>query len=348
VKDADFVDRSRIASLFNLQGIQAELDALNDLSENISTVTDAFQLHFKTAGAIDPTVKTQFEALKKSRSGLDKAKAIRQNVQELAQLYPQDKTAQRALADAETMVKRYVNHVNDCRNMIMTLSKKQMPASLKKMAKAVEDGIKARLVDPSVLDVTPWQDSFEDFNSSTSQRGACFQVDFRVTITRNDGTNYTVEISLAESTVRLTGPFIKGDYQYKPTTAKAVIEAFLEKLKGYPGLKGESDKNAARAPIAAAVKAAVRKVCARLASYGVDDVTVSNDNRFIEGAYQSDLPKYGPEGFDEWLYDDMVKRVFKETDDAIKRELTPYMGSIKKSNISVEEKGWIYIRVELN
>jgi len=336
----------RIASLFNLQGIQAELDALNDLSENISTVTDTFQLHFKTAGEIDPAVKTQLEAMSKSKSGLDKAKAIRQNAQELAKLYPQDKTAQRALADAETMVKRYVKHFNDCRNMIMTLSKKQMPASLKKMAKAVEDEIKARLTDPSVLNVTPWQ--FDDFNYKTRQNGACFQVDFRVSLTRNDGVNYTVEIALAESTVYLTGPFIQGDYQRKPTTAKAVIEAFLEKLRGYPGLKGESDKNAARAPIAVAVKAAVRKVCARLASYGVDVVTVSDDNRFIEGAYRSGLPKDGPEGIDEWRYEDMMKRVFKETDDAIKRELAPYMGSIKKSNISVEEKGWIRIRVELN
>jgi len=77
-------------------------------------------------------------------------------------------------------------------------------------------------------------------------------------------------------------------------------------------------------------------------------VTVSDDNRFIEGAYRSGLPKDGPEGIDEWRYEDMVKRVFKETDDAIKRELAPYMGSIKKSNISVEEKGWIRIRVELN
>ena len=118
-----------------------------------------------------------------------------------------------------------------------------------------------------------------------------------------------------------------------------MIEAFLEKLKGDPGLKGESDKNAARAPIAAAVKAAVRKVCARLASYGVDGVTVSDDNRIIEGAYRSDLPKEGPGGIDEWLYDDMVKRVFKETDDAIKWDLAPYMDSIKKSNISVGEKG---------
>jgi hypothetical protein len=104
--------------------------------------------------------------------------------------------------------------------MIVTLSKKQMPASLKKMAKAVEDGIKAHLTDPSVLKVAPWQ--YGDFNYKTRQSGACFRVDFWISHTRNDGTNYNVEIALAESTVYLTVPFIQGDYQRKPTTAKAV------------------------------------------------------------------------------------------------------------------------------
>jgi len=56
---------------------------------------------------IDPEVKSQRDALIKAREGLKAAKQVLESVTGILKVYPDDKTAIRAKADAETMLNRF-------------------------------------------------------------------------------------------------------------------------------------------------------------------------------------------------------------------------------------------------
>lgn len=145
----------RIAGAQNdLQDALANIAFLGDLSENLDEVLGTFAAHYRMA-SMNPIVSSQMAALDKARKGLKLAQETQKNIEGVLGLYPEDKTATRALADAKTLVLRFGKHVSDAETMIQTISKKEMPPSLKKVAKAAQALVAARMIDPSQLTLIP-------------------------------------------------------------------------------------------------------------------------------------------------------------------------------------------------
>lgn len=155
----------------SLNSLLVQLDTLRELDANLSAIEEDFGVHYPGvlrrasrwtthSAALDAAftteVTSQGEVLGKAREGLKGAKLIQEQVANVLKQYPDDKTAARVLADAETMVGRFERHEAAAAKVIRTLAKKQMPDALKKYAAKVEKLISTRLVDPEKMQVIPW------------------------------------------------------------------------------------------------------------------------------------------------------------------------------------------------
>ena len=147
------VARARIAS-----EADALLDQLADLAALDGTLTaieDSFAMHYRTAAG-GPTlaqVKSHDDALKKADQGLAIAKGIHAKAQEMVAAFPDDKTAKRALADANTMIGRFTRHIDEANKAIRTLAQKQLPPALKDAVAKVKAAASKLLSDPSHLKI---------------------------------------------------------------------------------------------------------------------------------------------------------------------------------------------------
>ncbi|MEC9122781.1 MAG: hypothetical protein VX969_01460, partial [Verrucomicrobiota bacterium] len=115
-----------------LRNLMRELDALEELDENLNGVIDAFDASMKTAAKINPEVSSQFEVLNKARKGIQSAEAIQKNIQAIIETYPEDKTAKRALKDASTMIARFKRTESKAAGVVRRISKKEAPPALRK------------------------------------------------------------------------------------------------------------------------------------------------------------------------------------------------------------------------
>jgi hypothetical protein len=323
-----------------LSEVLRELDNLDELSQSIEEVTDAFSMHYRMAAAIPTEVKSQIDALKKARGGLGKAQEIASRVTALLEIYPEDKTAQRAVKDAAVMVKRFARHEKDAAKMIRTLSKKALPEDLKKMAASVQRSIKRKLEDPKALQVLPW--TVEQRSYATDRSGAVFQVVFR--IEDKSLPNNKAETILQVNTVDPVGVELGGGYSKpKATSVKVALAHFLAQLQGYAGLAGEEDRTTNRMDaaqsIANALKSWGRKVGEgdRDAEIGKGGLSVSysirRDTRW-ESHSDSDY-EYGVGEEEETLLT------------ALKPYLKPYQQDIKSATVGYDEKGWWSAWVQL-
>ena len=338
-----------------------ELDNLGALADNLDDVIGVFGEHFKLAATIDPEVVSQKQALEKATQGLRFAREVLNNLEKAIKLYPEDKAAQRALKDAGVMVKRFRKLHGDAHKMVSTLSKKTLPPALKKMAAAVGRGIKARMVDPSLLQVIPWQR--KDFYYSTERRRSIEGVEYQVLFlvryeVRNEDYGYDDEpktrttkreLLLAEHTARNDGPYVRGDTHPEPLikSPKQAVDLFLEKVKGWKGIKGEETRNEKRAPIARDVARALQQALNSMRASDIERPTVSGDNRNIQGGYRSDLPKGGASDVGEYRYDEMVGEEISRFRKKLDPLLKSYRKHIKKVQFGDEEKSWIHAYIEL-
>ena len=319
-----------------------ELDALDELSQSIEEVTDAFSMHYRMAAVpISTEVQSQLDALHKARKGLAKAQEITSRIAALLEIYPEDKTAQRAVKDAAVMVKRFSKHEKDAAKMIRTLSKKAMPEDLKKMAASVQRSIRRKLVDPKALQVLPW--TIEKRSYKTNQTGAAFQVVFRIVDESLHGNK--AETILEVNTVTPRGVELASRGSAKATSAKEAVAHFLAQLQGYAGLAGEADRTTTRMDaaqgIASALKSWGRKVSiehSRDADIGKGALTVSfsirRDTRW--------------ESYSDWEYDDGVSTEEKELLASLRPYLKPYQQDIKSLDVNYSEKGgwtaWVQLK----
>jgi hypothetical protein len=219
-----YMQRLADATTPSIENALAELAALRQLDINLDEVETTFGMHYKIAAEIDPEVKTQFQTLQKAREGLKSAQQVAKSVEEILKFFPEDKTALRAKSDAEVMIKRFQKHEADAGKIIETLSKKVLPETLKKMAKAAAKLIEERLVNPDHLRITPWQ--------SNVFKAVVFQMVFTIDRKADPPPPQSAKLILEEDTGKTVGPMIYGQFgQSKPATARDFADAFLKNLQ---------------------------------------------------------------------------------------------------------------------
>lgn len=327
----------------SLQDALSALAQLNALSESISDVTDTFAQHYRVAAALPTEVRSQLDALNKAAAGLKSAQAVQKSVREILASFPDDKTAQRAAKDADVMVRRFEKHIEDTRTMIRTLSKNAMPPALKAAAAVVEKGIKAKLIDPKVLRVLPWQAEDSVFGTYSEVKGQMFMVVFRIEDPFFQRGNGRVELALKESTVRTIGVFY-GDWQPKPlTNPQDAVNLFLEQLEGWSGIKGMVDKTQARATLAQEIGRKLIQVGQRWSGEYDRTPKVSPGNLSVSLSVRGDRLEH----LAEWEQDEISSKNTSELTQLIKKALGDLMAGVKEISVGYGEKGWYSMTVYL-
>ena len=343
-----------------LADVMRTLQKLEELSENIADVTDSFEMHFRTAGALSPEVTSQLDTLKKATAGLKAAEEALKSVQSIMAAFPTDKTAQRVLKDAQTMVDRYKRLKRSAIDMMHTLSKKTMPPALKAAAAKITPILKGLLTDPSKMQIIPWQNEVLTGDYGSRIEGVQYLVAYRVTRTRDNEDlqhdhdapptkTWDVDLNLFESTVGTSGVLFSTSVKRTgvPFQVKDAVAAFKELLDGDPLLKGEAEANASRKPTAEAIKSALNSALRRMSAYDMEEAEASSDGREVKGAYRSELPKEGARSVGEDDYDDMVQDEIARWKKVLDPHLKPYLGSIKEVRSYDGEKSWIYTEIYL-
>lgn len=330
--------RAILASLSakpDARALLTELESLGMLDSNLTDMEDTFEANFRLASGISPEVASQFEMLKKARTGLKTAKAILQNAQILVDAFPDDKTAARALKDAGVMIRRFEGHEAKAAKIIRTLSKKALPPALAKAARQYGSALKKLLDDPKVLQILPWQG---DRLSSTGRSGVIYQVVFR--IEQQPGLHVKrAEVILFQNTGDTKGPQYsgytlgnQGTLKSGPYKLSEALSIMKEQLRGYPGLKGEAGAAAARKRLIPKIKARL-DAAADQVSYRVEDPEV--DRNTVSISFRTDInsANYGQ-------YDDTADRLADEQLQPAFTAALRGIEGIKNVRLSEGEKGW--------
>jgi len=341
-----------------------DLGTLDEMADNIENVVDTFGMHFKMAAQMDPAVSSQLEAFKKAKAGIKAVEQVLKGLQEAARLYPDDKTVQRGLKDAQVMDKRYRRLSAQARKMISTASKKSMPPALKKAVAAVTRGIKARLVNPKDLEVNPWQEISSHWGNHRRVDGVQYQVSFVAYRTAPNEDAWGDEpktrtimfgVGLTEHTASKSGPQVStiswtGHYSdTKPLTSPSdAVKRFVEAGKGWKGIKGEETALQKRIPIAKNIQWAIQIALERMRTYDMRDAEINASATEVTGEYRSDyLPKEGESAVGEYEYDRMVEDELRRYRKVLDPLLKPYKKHIKNVSVSTGEKSWVYTYVTL-
>ena len=345
---------NRFGASADLDEVVDLLSDLRELDENLSDVQATFQLHY--AAAMNPEVVSQMQALGKAREGLGKAQEAQKALKRIVELYADDKTASRAVIEADRMVEKFTKHVNTSREMVRKLSKKELPETLKKLAKQVENAVEARLIDPSKLEVFAWQAGA--MNYRTRVEGVQFQMRFRVKLRREAEEGMAaredmIDLVLFESTVDdkpgvMMGIAYHGENPLNPVPAgkSEAVDLLLSAVQGWTNIKGESEAQASRKPAAEAIASALTGVVKRYDDHRA--ATLSTDSRTIEAALRDwNLPKEGESSVGEYRYREMVREAIGKLRKSVDSALSAWASKIAKVEIHDGEKSWLYIRVEL-
>ena len=326
----------RIAYPMALDEVLNTLAELSELSNNIEESIDTFAMHYRMA-AVDPMVTTQKDLLVKAREGLRAANMVISAVKAVLQQYPDDKTALRAMKDAETMVDRFTKHEQDASKIIRIISKKAMPPELKKYAAKLNKALSDRMVNSDMLQVIPWQQD--------AYRDVIFKVVFKVV----DGT-FNVVANAYEDLSSKDGPLASmGEQSYngKRLSSSEFVEQFFAGLKGWPGIKGEADAIGVRSVAAQKVMNALNSAIGRMNGWMSEKATISQSGTEVEASYRSNLPKEGASDVGESRYEEMVRDEIARFKKVVEPLLSPYMDLIAGVHYYDSEKSWINVEVEL-
>lgn len=356
----------RTAAEPELQEALRDLEELRELDQNLDHIESAFELHFhlasrdarliihrgepswvmpetRTGALLDPTVKTQLDVLKKAMEGLKAAEEVAKSTGRILELYPEDKTALRAKKDADTMVERFQKHAEAARKIVRTISSKAMPPALKKLGEAAGKIIADRLVDPSKLQVVPWM-------SETWEKNVLYQMLLRIKSPELKDYVFSdkVDVTIVVDSGSLEGPRLsnEGSPLKGELSPRTLAERMFGQLKGWPGLKGETEATESRKKHVSTI-ADVMKSTARQLGTDSGNPEISRDLRTITMDYRSHLPKEGASEVGESLYYDMVREEIKRAKGAFERNLAPWKDQIESLSYSDGEKGWIYTTATL-
>jgi hypothetical protein len=224
-----------------------------------------------------------------------------------------------------------------------------MPEALRKYSTELARAIKSRLVDVDSLEVTPWQS--KKWISNREIQGVEYYVIFRIRTTNDINgiqTCLVIENSADASGVKFTPDDMFNNA--RPVPVKKAAEMFFERLRGWTGLKGESDAIVNRAKDVKQIAEILSRLCFNFTTQGSEgpaSAKISNGNTLISASYRSGLPKEGANEVGYSKYREMVNaeisKFRKELDPALKK----FMDSIHRVDVYESEKSWIYIDVYL-
>ena len=288
------------------------------------------------------TGQSQFDTLDTARKGLQKVKGILQSAQELVDMFPEDKTAQRALKDADVMLRRFQRHEEAARAMIKKLSKKAMPPDLVKAASSLTTAVKRMLINPKALRVVPWQR--EVTNYRTNVTGVEYQMVF-ILPTPERARNNEHQFYLIQRTIDREGVKYGRDrlnlHGAKPYSLKEAKEAFFAGLEGWSGIKGLENVVSQRAKVVPDIKNVLWNTARRLGDMSRErGVEVSKDNRELSVTFRTDVDSRDYGQYDESYTDYALANYAPKFEAALK----PYAKHIKNQSVSNEGyKGyWTY------
>lgn len=216
---------------------------------------------------------------------------------------------ERLVKPVKMFLKRQQRLVDQLSKESSKTAESQLAPEYKKRVQLVVRKLKASLVDPRALKVTyskPWRDA--DVQATVSVPDAR-RPDARVTIEKED---------------RYGDP----------------VDRMLGALKGWDGLKGETERVERRKQIQPKIKRAL---------YDAKRWEEDNTKGFgsIELAYRSrNIPRdtqYHGHNDIERIAEQELAPLRKKIDQV----LQPYKKDIKKVNLHTGEKGWVYVHVEL-
>lgn len=325
-----------------VRDVMKTLQDLDELSDNIEDAVETFNLHFRVAAAVDTDVDSQFALLRKAVDGLEAAKQSQQALQKVEKQFPEDKTVQRALKDADVMIRRFERHEADARKVIKALSQKTMPEGLKKYAQSVARIVKSKFEDPKALLVIPWQT--KDYKG-----GRIYQVVLVVKGVEGN-LNGDVKMTLAENTNSREPAGVAEGWgariaQMSPKEAAAQM---LEQLRGWAGLKGAGEAQAKRDVIAQGVLSAIKSAMRRMSAWDFTGPELERGGMHVSGSYRSNyLPKEGAQDVGYEHYRDMVDEEVGKFRKVLDPLLKQYASGIKNVEYYDGEKSWVYVDVEL-
>ncbi len=334
----------------DLFSVMESLDQLAELDEALSAVTESVQGHFRIASEIHSEVSSHSNALQKAKQGLELAQGVLHNATNIAHMFPDDKTAQRAQADATTMVKRFTKHVEDTQKILRTIAQKQIPPALKEAATKVKTAVTKLLVDPSKMEITYEVVPVSNYNYAMDRH--IHSVSFRVYYFIKTDKPRGFKMVLSESAVGAKGVKIGGEYTDSSvlyTGPDQAVTMVRDALKGWSGLVGESDASNERSKLSITLATLLDALVFRSGFGGSNNSTVSNRGAVVENHfyYGPGLPRDGAYEVGAHAYEHMVRVAIANWRKVLDPALAPYQSSIQKVHVSVEDKGLVRTMITL-
>jgi len=272
-------------------------------------------------------------------------------MENLVKLFPEETKYAKALVEARKMHDKLAKQAEASKKIIRTIAKKVAPKALMDISKKIEAKIKSYLVDPSLVETYFSQDT--DYRGNVESlfivnplfRPEDF-LDRRLGGSNLRPTNLAVK-ELVTGIPGITMSASVGGYYngWKPATVDGALETFLDAVKGWKNVKGETESQSARSSAAKTIASVISEVTRRLGE--ADSVSISPDYRHVGGAYRSDLPKGGAYAIGEYKYDSMAEGEIARVRKAVNAALAPYKSQIANVTIQAGDKSWIEIEVTL-
>ena len=324
----------------NIREVMDTLKSLAELDENLTDFEESFKSHFAAVAKIDPEVHNQTDALRKASQGIKAAEAAKKQAEIIVGLYPDDKTAPRAVQAADVMISRFQRHADTARKILRTIGKKTMPVALKKAAAAVKRALQKRLVDPKALEEITWVKK-----PSMPAEVAVYQV---YLVVRHKGTKkgVTLQESIYSQYARqkkgitwIMGEMAPLAYtEYK--NPNEVATAFADWFRGWEGIKGEGPANSEREQASAGIKS----VLSGWLRNKNEVKRIEVENLTIRSGFRSG---YRWEMHSESDYDEGVSREGGGHEDSIKKALGALMKYVDRISVGYGEKGWWSVWISL-
>jgi tRNA(Phe) wybutosine-synthesizing methylase Tyw3 len=266
----------------------------------------------------------------KAKSALNHVNAMLREAKQLHTL-TEDEASSKVLAALQRVKERYAKDQQKACEENIKFASKGIPADLKAMGEKIAALISERLVDPATMTQFHWVAP-----SMWSGRDLDFSYVFRIKDGETDKLGFEVTFGFngqLQVTSLLGSPPRDADF------AEFVSKRVFEMLKGWSGLKGESDRNEERTKLLDKVGPILLEACKRLSEGGVDPL--ERDAMYVScGFRRSRL-----ESLSERDRDDTIVSTYRETTEYLKKALGAL--SDKVANISCEygEKGWYTVTV---
>lgn len=336
---------AKVATVPDIRELMNTLNDLAELDENLSEYEDHVWSKF---AATSTDVTNHLDALTKATEGIKQAKEVLKASQSLVDMFPDDKTAPRAVQAAEVMIGRFERHAEEARKIIRQIAKKELPADLKKAAAALKKALANRLVNPSDLQEIPWVG-----RTFGHDEIGIYQVYLVVAVPGKDAKRgILLEQRLYAPNARgyalrdvmvYTGSM--GSFSNpKPYNLNNAVASFAEVLQGWSGLKGEAEATKGREQVAKQIAEVLYYWMRSVATDGYDKVEITNGGLYVTGHIRMGTRW---ESYSEWDADEGESKQRQTLTQNLKSRLDSLMPHIKRVSVNYGEKGHWDIDISL-